>query len=548
MATVVIQVFDSEAGTTSQYSFNASPVRIGRNPLNDLTLPFGFVSGWHAVVRFDGREATFHDLGSTNGTLFNGRRVQPGESVPIEPLVSVTIGKLELQIRALAEESHRRPPTPNDWSAPRPPTGDFPVPPPPIPAQPGFPRGSLHTPSGLSGPHGPSGLSGPPSPSGLSGPHGPPGLSVGPSLGGGPAHAPTYQVPSQAAPPNHTGGSSPPPGAHPQGMHAQAGPTHGHGMPGQASQPGPAPRGQPDPIGLSARLRGDASPPAVGSHAVSGSTAHVEMSDVHQLVHRLRPLHQVFRQGWTQLQADIAKSLEVVQPALRPFAVSILMREFPELAREPEFKALAAKLGAAFELPAAAASTGSGGDLAAIRGLARSLCPEDDPPTNEQEARGFLSCVEDVLRASAKAFIELQNGQEQFGKEVGVRTIKEFTALHAAGTPEKILSYLLDWRHGGPRRTQELVGAYADLMIHQVALVNGLMEGVRGLLARLAPEEVERGVTAGWPTRAAALWKRYTERHAEIAGEDKSIMAVVFGQEFARAYAEVGGDGGRRRG
>ena len=53
MLPIVISVFDSETGTTSEHTFTKSPVRIGRNPLNDLSLPFPFVSGWHAIVRFE---------------------------------------------------------------------------------------------------------------------------------------------------------------------------------------------------------------------------------------------------------------------------------------------------------------------------------------------------------------------------------------------------------------------------------------------------------------------------------------------------------------
>jgi type VI secretion system protein len=176
--------------------------------------------------------------------------------------------------------------------------------------------------------------------------------------------------------------------------------------------------------------------------------------------------------------------------------------------------------------------------------MALSLRPDEEPPRTGHDVARFLSCVEDILRASAKAFVELQRGQEQFGHEMGVRTLKEFTALHAAGTPDSVLRYLLDWQSGGPHRTQELVGAYADLMIHQVALLNGVMEGVRALLARLAPAEIERGVTAAWPTRTAAVWKAYVERYRRLAGDDKTVTEIVFGPEFARAYAEVGGEGG----
>ncbi|MBV1856988.1 MAG: hypothetical protein KUG77_01160, partial [Nannocystaceae bacterium] len=189
------------------------------------------------------------------------------------------------------------------------------------------------------------------------------------------------------------------------------------------------------------------------------------------------------------------------------------------------------------------AQTPSGGSSGAVARLASSIRPGEPPPASAAEEDRFLSCVEDVLRASAKALVELQKGQEQFGAEMGVRTIKEYTALHAAGSPEAVLAYLLDWKVGGTARTHELVGVYADLMIHQVALINGLMEGVRGLLARLSPQEIERGVSAGWATRGAAVWKRYVEKHQQLTGEDQALTSVVFGPEFARAYAEVGGEG-----
>lgn len=445
MATVVINVFDSEAGTTAEYSFNKSPIRLGRNPLNDLTLPFPFVSGWHAVVRFDEQEAKFFDLGSTNGTLHNGRRIQAGEPVFVDANVALTIGKLELRItRRAGDALHSIPP------------------PPPFPS-PGFPEASFIPTRELQA-------------------QAPPPLSVSPAVGLRSSWQPL--------------------------------PSHGAGSP-----------------------TSDAAPPGMG-------TAHVEMSDVHQLVHRLRPSYENFRKGWRSMSAELANALGGMAPQLRPFAISILQREFPEIAKEPEFVTMIGQHGGSVVDPTASPAGGKGADLGVVAGLSRSLCPDEDPPATSLEAQRFLSGVEDVLRASAKAFVELQKGQEEFGNQMGVRTIKEYTALHAAGTPEKVLKYLLDWRNGGPHRTQELVGIYADMMIHQVALLNGIMAGIRSLLARLSPEEIERRVTAGWPTRASAVWKQYTERFRDLTVEDKSIVAVVFGREFARAYAEVGGEGG----
>ncbi|MEX1368189.1 MAG: type VI secretion system-associated FHA domain protein [Nannocystaceae bacterium] len=445
MRPVVITVFDSEAGTTAEHVFGSSPVRIGRNPLNDLPLPFPFVSGWHAVVRFDDGQAKFFDLGSTNGTLLNGRKIQAGEPVVIGEMLSVTIGKLELRLRRGEHVSRAHP-------------AGYAVQPPQPPAP--YP---------------------------------------GPS-------APSPVPPPMAA-------SMPQPPA----------PVYGHPA---AVQQGTIDR-----------------PPSMPAPALESGTAHVQMSDVHHAIQRLRPRYDAYREAWSQVQGELQSSLQGMHPSLHEFAVSVLAREFPGLSNETEFGTLARQLGA--RVPGPASGGGEGEGMTAVQRLSQGTRPDEEAPRSAEEAERFLACVEDVLRASAKAFVELQKGQEQFGREMGVRTIKEFTPLHAAGTPENVLKYLLDWQKGGPHRTQELVGVYADLMIHQVALINGVMEGVRSLLARLDPAEIERGVSSAWGSRAASAWKAFVQRYQELTEADRNITEHVFGPDFARAYAEVGGEGSR---
>ena len=465
MDPVIITVFDAEERTSTDYSFTSSPVRIGRNPLNDLTLPFAFVSGWHAVVRFDDTGAKFYDLGSTNGTLLNGRRVQAGEPVPVPGggEVSLTIGKLELRVRQRPQTATAMP------SQARP----------------------VHASASQSG-----------------------GTHV-------PDRGSTAYAPS---------GAQPPPVSHGTGAYPAQTPPQQAGAP---IPPGTVAGGVIDPDRMGRR----------GGGAPEG-TAHVEMADVHQTVHQLRPHYDAFQQAWQNLFAHLSAAVGAMPTEAHGFALTILAREFPGVSGQQDFGGLARQAGV--QLGPAQGSAPSGGGDASVKRLAQSLRPDEPAPGSPQEVERFLSVVEDILRASAKAFVELQKGQEQFGREMGVRTIKEYTALHAAGTAENVLKYLLDWQTGGSHRTQELVGVYADNMIHQVALINGIMEGVRSLLARLAPEEIERGVTSGWPTRAAATWKMYTERYREIAGEDKNITSIVFGPEFARAYAEVGGEGSNK--
>lgn len=478
MRPVVITVFDSEAGTTSDHTFATSPVRIGRNPLNDLPLPFPFVSGWHAVVRFDDDQAKFFDLGSTNDTLLNGRKINAGEAVVVGEMLSVTIGKLELRFRRGAPASIS-----SIYPVGYGPVGQGPV------GQ-GPPVG-----------YGPAGNA-PAAP-------GPAGYGPGPAAQGGygppPLHAPEPVAPDPYVP-------QPPP------------PVYGHA--GNAMT-GSINRG-----------------PSMPLPAAPAGTAHVQMSDVHHAIQRLRPLYDGYRQQWARVQNELQSALGGMHPSLHEFAISVLAREFPGVTHETDFASLARRLGA--RVPGGGGQDGGGEEgMAAVQRLAQGVRPDEEPPRSADEAERFLACVEDVLRASAKAFVELQKGQEQFGREMGVRTIKEFTPLHAAGTPDNVLKYLLDWQKGGPHRTQELVGVYADVMIHQVALINGVMEGVRSLLARLDPAEIERSVSSAWGSRAALAWKAFVQRYQELTEADRNITEHVFGPDFARAYAEVGGEGSR---
>lgn len=58
--------------------------RIGRAPGSGLVLSGSFVSSDHASIRWTGEEWELRDLGSRNGTLVDGARVDPGEPVRID--------------------------------------------------------------------------------------------------------------------------------------------------------------------------------------------------------------------------------------------------------------------------------------------------------------------------------------------------------------------------------------------------------------------------------------------------------------------------------
>jgi predicted component of type VI protein secretion system len=98
MLPLVVQVEDTRSDTAETFAFKRSPVRIGRNPLNDLQLQESFVSEWHAVVRFVEHRTSYLDLGATNRTLVDGKPLQRNVEVVISPDMDVRIGPLRLHL------------------------------------------------------------------------------------------------------------------------------------------------------------------------------------------------------------------------------------------------------------------------------------------------------------------------------------------------------------------------------------------------------------------------------------------------------------------
>ena len=427
MTPVCITVRSISTGDTTDYQFSNSPVRIGRNRLNDLALPYGFVSGWHAVIRFDDEKATFYDLGSTNGSLFNGVRVHVGQSVPIRPEATVVLGDLELIMT----------------------------------------HGVMQPMYASSG---------------------------GTAPGGSPAHVP-YAT---------SGGTLP-------GSESQASAS------GWIQAPHTGESATSGVIDPDAAYDPDARP-ALSAH----QTAHVPMRQIHNALAALRPYHEAVRDARVQFEQELRSQLAALPNYTRAQAEDFIRREFTR--GDP-----------------ATESSASGGEYGSVTELAERLLPDVPPPTSSTEIQQFLSRVRDVLEICSKGLVELQRGQEQFGREMGVKAIKEFTPLHVAHTTREMLGHLLDFRHSGPERAAQLAGLFADTMIHQVALLNGVAEGGRALLSKLDPDEIEREVT-GWGNLAAKKWERFVALYRSIVAEDRVMTEMLFGPEFAQAYAQVGGE------
>src|SRR2546421_9594740 len=86
MAELIVKYPDR---TAEHFALSRLRVTIGRSARNDLCIPDPFASRVHAEVRHEGDEYFLQDLGSANGTLYNGAVVEA-------PITLVRGGRIQI--------------------------------------------------------------------------------------------------------------------------------------------------------------------------------------------------------------------------------------------------------------------------------------------------------------------------------------------------------------------------------------------------------------------------------------------------------------------
>ena len=380
-----VQITDPMTGASRKMRFSHSPVRIGRNQLNDLSLDTPFVSEWHGTIRFDNNSVAYFDLGSTNGSMLDGKRLAKNVAVELTEASKLQVGGVELTVATQSAEGAFVKTL--GWGRP----DDAPPP----PARPGDRSRPPSSPSSSS------------------------------------SSSSSVVV------------ASPRPGA---GARAGASPS--------PSLPGPA-DGQRNPL--------HAAVAAADAAAVAGGGAHGHAPS------------------------------------------------------KPAFRAP----------------------------------PAGDEHAPAPVAGGVAARQRQLLEAFAESFVGLRKGYEQFGAEVGVRTISGTTALHRARTAAELLDYLLQPNLDPAAASRELIAIFADLGIHHLAMMEAITEGVRAVLQSLDPRvnELDAGSGGILSRGRKAQWKTYLDRFDQLVTDDDELHTAIFSDEFARAYASVtlGDDGGARR-
>jgi type VI secretion system protein ImpI len=302
-----------------------------------------------------------------------------------------------------------------------------------------------------------------------------------------------------------------------------------------------------------------------GVHDFAHEMTHSERAStgdaVAENLAKLNPLYKAYREAWDNLFAEIQARFCRFDTKTQLRYCEEMMISLPLVVVEPSFKRLAgiqAPAGSASDIHVEHAEPEAGGSLdravasEGLRSLASWYLPGAPPPRTTEDVLGFLRAIQDTLDVFMKCFVPLRDGFEQFEVEMDIRRDRAGHApnrVEAARTSRDLAVALLDWRGTQGNEGRAIENAFAALMTHQVATLNGVMKGVQSLLNELAPKTIEQefenlkdrqGLQIG-PFRFKQLWDLYAAKHGDLSAEDKHTHSLIFGPQFTAAYTQFAG-------
>jgi type VI secretion system protein ImpI len=283
-------------------------------------------------------------------------------------------------------------------------------------------------------------------------------------------------------------------------------------------------------------------------------------ANVTQGTARLKAQYDAWRSSWTQYYQALCAEAQALDLPSRAALLDMVAASQPAASQEPDFQRLASVVNP--NAPASANRAGAGTRdemmaLQAVKELAAVYVAGGRPMEGASDVVKFLGKVQDVLDTFFKSFIPLRDGYKQFETKMEIKRkglggdprLGARVAVETAKDPKELASRLLDWNDPSEDGPRTIESTFADLMIHQVAMLDGVMRGVKSLLKELSPSAIEQllerkksgGFSFG-PFRYETLWNLYKERHSDLADEEKEAFGLIFGPQFVQAYTQFSGE------
>ncbi len=254
-----------------------------------------------------------------------------------------------------------------------------------------------------------------------------------------------------------------------------------------------------------------------------------------------------------ELLTTLGEAIDGAPPADRPAIVREILQHCAGLEREPGVHAIFERNG--IPVP----HTQETASVLALQELARWYVGQK-PLASPNDVLAFARKLKVGIDELLLGILPMFSGLDRFEDQMALRGPPQGPGDRAASSrlaraPRDAARELFDWTD----RTDDAVRAIrtdiVELTLHQVAVLNGVMRGVKQLLFELAPDQIEKKWQLGLQKRsalsrifgglsaAAGRWKLYRERHGDLADEENEQFRVIFGPEFVAEYKSSSADG-----
>lgn len=158
--------------------------------------------------------------------------------------------------------------------------------------------------------------------------------------------------------------------------------------------------------------------------------------------------------------------------------------------------------------------------------------------------------IASVLKVMMGSLTDAIRGRRQFEEEFDVEATRIFSwkpnPIKLAENQKEMGKYLLNWNKAGDdieKAAANLEGVFADIAIHQLGLIAGFKECLRGILGQLDPSSLEEegranAVNLG-PFVTIAAWNIFKEKHRKLLQEEVRTFETILGPHFAKGYLSI---------
>jgi type VI secretion system FHA domain protein len=190
--------------------------------------------------------------------------------------------------------------------------------------------------------------------------------------------------------------------------------------------------------------------------------------------------------------------------------------------------------------------------------LAQAFLGDLEQPLSRAQLDQLVRRIEQVLQVVFAGLADAVKGRREFQREFEVEATRILdwapNPIKHAETAAEIASLLLDPRSPGLSEEKAkgyLQDVFQDLTLHQLGLMAGFRECVRGLLKEFDPVLLTRGekgksigkglgLLGGKGIRTdAAAWQRFLEKYRQLTEEEVRVFEQILAPHFAKGYLSI---------